>query len=160
MGVDTKMFIAAKKEAILEIMPKVITALNKWQRNELDRYANLKGFDNRISFIVRDKEAGVNKNLKEYSNGITSCDTHDFGSFNILFTVNGESRQLFITHSCSSDYSDTYEGDKIIFSLGCWGMSEEIMMVVAKSINDLGEIYYVKNDCSEDFVKLDLSIIV
>tara|TARA_R110000822_G_scaffold84617_1_gene198550 strand:- start:9 stop:488 length:480 start_codon:yes stop_codon:yes gene_type:complete len=158
MGLDTKMFIAVKKEAILEIMPKVITALNKWQRNELDAYADLKGFENRIAFIFRDKYSGVNKHLKEYSNGISSCDTHDFGSFNISFTVNHEVRQLFITHSCSCDYSDTYKGDKIIFSLGCWGMSEEIMMVVAKSIDDMGDLYYVKNDCSDDFVKLEPSV--
>jgi len=116
MGVNTKMFIAAKKEAIIEIMPKVI------------------------------------KELNDYSNGIKKCYTHDFCSFSVIFTVNGETRDLFVTHSYN-DYSDVYKGDKIIFSLGCWGLSEEIMMVVAKAIENMGEIYYTKNDCKDDFVK-------
>jgi len=128
MGVDTKMFIAVKKEAIIDIMPIVINALNKWQRSELDRYADL------------------------------TCDTYDFGSFNINFTIHGENRQLFITHTCSNDYSDTYKGDKIIFSLGNWGVSEDIMMVVADAIKEKGDLYYVKNDCSDDFKKLELSL--
>jgi hypothetical protein len=158
MGVNTKMFIAVKKEAIIDIMPIVIDALNKWQRRDLDRYADSKGFENRMSFLFRDKDAEVNKGLKEYSNGIRTCGTYDFRSFNINFTIHGESRQLFITHTCSSDYSDTYKGDKIIFSLGNWGMSEDIMMVVADAIKDKGDLYYVKNDCSDDFKKLELSV--
>lgn len=142
MGVNTKMFIAVEKEAIIKVMPLVIKAINEWQRNDLDRYADSKGFENRMSFLFRDKDAEINKVLKEYSNGIRTCDTYDFRSFNINFTIHGEIRQLFITHNCSNDYSDTYKGDKIIFSLGNWGMSEDIMMVVADAIKEFR--YYLR----------------
>ena len=154
MGVDTKMFLATKKENILNVMPKIIDTINTWQRNELDIYWSKKGFESRMQFLFRNKEIGVNKDLKEYSNGIISCNTSDFRSFNINFIIKGENRSLFITHSCSCDYSEIYKGDKIIFSLGMWGMSEEIMMVVAKSVKEFGDCYYTKNDCSYDFKKI------
>lgn len=154
MGANTTMFITTKKENILEIMPKVISALNKWQRNELDNYWNKKGFENRAQYIFRDKENPKNKDLKDYSNGIRKITTHDFRSFSINFNVNDETRNLFITHTCSTDYSEIYEGDKIIFSLGCWGMNKEIMLVIANAIKDFGDIYFVENDCAEDFIKL------
>lgn len=151
MGVDTTMFITSKKESILEIMPIVLDKLNEWIRNELDNYADTKGFDNRMQFLFRDKDSPLNKGLKDFTNGVSKTDTYDFRSFNTCFTISGESRQLFITHSCSNDYKDIYEGEKIIFSLGCWGLSHEIMMVIADSIKDKGNIYYCENDCEGDF---------
>lgn len=157
MGVDTKMFIATKKENIIVVMPKIIEAINTWQRKELDQYLDKKGFENRMLFLHRNKEEKLNDGLKDFSNGIRSCDTSDFRSFNINFTVKGEQRNLFITHTCSNDYYTTYEGDKIIFSLGCWGMSEEIMMVCVEALKEVGEIYYTKNDCDKDFEKLNFS---
>ena len=135
-------------------MPLVIEAINKWQRKELDAYLEKKGFDNRMSFLFRDKDKKVNKRLKDFTNGIDSCSTTDFRSFYINFTVYGEKRSLFITHTCSDDYYTTYDGDKIIFSLGSWGLSEEIMMVCANAIKNLGDIYYTKNDCDNNFKKL------
>ena len=153
MGVDTKMFIAIKKEAILEIMPVVIKSINEWQRNELDNYWSKKGFNSRVQYIYRDKESELNKGLLNYSNGITSVDTYDFRSFNVNFSVNGETRSLFVTHSCSNDYSDTYKGDKIIFSLGSYGMSKEIINVVMDSLSCFGDIYYTYNDCEMEFLK-------
>ena len=153
MGVDTKAFVAVKKEAVIDLMPKLIKDLNEWQRGELKHYADSEGFDSITRFLFRNKEAGVNKDLKDFTNGV-SIHTHDFGSFNISFTVYGETRSLFITHTCSCDYSDVYDGDKIIFSLGKWGMDEEIMKVVMKSIKEFGDVYYTPNDCSDDFTKM------
>lgn len=151
MGVDTKMFIVTKKENILEVMPKVIEGLNKFIRFELKAYSEKKGFDSIRAFIFRDKENEHNKNLKDFTNGIRNVYSYDFRSFFIDFTLYGEVRSLFITHSCSNDYSDIHKGDKIIFNLGAWGRSEEIMMVIAESIKDMGDIYFTKNDCAIDF---------
>lgn len=154
MSVDTKLFIAAKEEKFLEFMPKVIQALNKWQRNELKEYATQQGFNNPLQFLFRNEEKEINKNLKNFTNGV-ECESYDFKSFNINFIVHGENRHLFVTHSCSSDYSEIYEGDKTIFSLGCWGMSEEIMMVIAEPLKEYGGVYYDYNDCDDiDFKKL------
>jgi len=154
MGVNTVAFVTAKPEKILEIMPKLIKDLNAWQRAELDEYWDKKGFHNRLMFLMRDKSLNINKGLQDFSNGISSITTYDFGSFTINFTVRDEQRQLFITHTCSSDYKDTYEGDKIIFSLGHWGLSVEIMKVVADSVKEFGDVYFVENDCSSEFRKV------
>ena len=104
--------------------------------------------------MFRETNDPRNSDIKDFSNGIRSCYTHDFGSFNISFTVHGEKRILFVTHTCSNDYSEVYEGEKIIFSLGCWGMSEEIMLVIADAIKEFGDVYYTKNDCEDEFKKL------
>lgn len=67
-----------------------------------------------------------------------------------------EARSLFCTHSCSCDYSDTYDGEKIMFSIGHWGMCDEIMKVVAKACKEFGTVYYDHNDCDDkDFIKLN-----
>lgn len=151
MGQDTNLFVATKKENILQVMPKVIEAINKWQRFKLDEYWKSEGFESRGQFLYR-KDKTKNKG---FSNGIINVDTSTFTSFNIHFEVKGEKRSVFITHTCSCDYSEIYEGEKIIFSLGYWGMSEKIMMVVANAVKDFGDVYFVLNDCGEkEFEKL------
>jgi len=151
MGVSTNLFVTARKEDMFDLMPKLIKDINKWQRDWLVEYANRKGFDNPAMFLFRDKEAELNKHLKDFTNGIYSIHTHDFGSFTTNFTVNGEKRNLSINHSCSCEYEDIYDGDKIIFSLGCWGLSREIMMVVADSVKEFGDVYYQHNDYSDEW---------
>ena len=146
MGIDTKMFIATNTNNFLEIMPKVICKLSEWQREKLDKEAE-KEQKNRMSFLIENKD--------NWSNGINNVYTYEFNSFHINFRVNGEKRNLFVTHVCSNDYSDVFEGEKIIFSLGCWGMSEEIMMVVADAIKEFGDIYYTNNDCETNFRLLE-----
>jgi hypothetical protein len=156
MGLDSKLFVATKKENILQVMPKVIEGLNTYIRAELDAYLEEKGFSNRMQFMFRDKESELNKGLKDFSNGISECTTYDFRSWNINFKIQGENRSLFVTHTCSNDYKEVYDGDKIIFSLGYWGLSDEIMKVVAESLLEFGDVYYDFNDCDdEDFVKLN-----
>jgi hypothetical protein len=154
MGVDTTMFVATKKENILNVMPKVIDTLNVWQRKKLDAYWKEKGFNCRASFLLRDKELDNERDIKNYSNGIRTINTYDFRSFTLQLTVDGENRVLFITHNCSNDYSDTYEGDKIIFSLGYWGLSVEMMKVVAEVCKEFGDCYFTENDCRDEFVKI------
>ena len=86
-----------------------------------------------------------------WSNGIRGVDTYNFEVFYINFSIDKEQRSLFVTHTCSSDYKDIYDGDKIIFSLGKWGMCEEIMQVVIESVKEFGDVYYTPDDCSEEF---------
>lgn len=154
MGVSSVLFVATKPENILQIMPKVIDAINVWQRAELDQYWDRKGFDSRAMFLFRNKESEVNKGLKDFTNGIYDTSTSNFRSFITQFKVYGNSRALFCTHTCSSDYSDTYDGDKIIFSLGSWGLSEKIMMVVSDVVKEYGDVYFTNNDCEDDFEKI------
>ena len=156
MGLDSKLFVATTKENILQVMPKVIDSLNTYIRTELDAYLDRKGFSNRMQFMFRDKESKLNKDLKDFSNGVREVTTTDFRSWLVNFTVHGEGRSLFVTHTCSNDYKEVYDGDKIIFNLGYWGLSDEIMKVVAESLKEFGDVYYDFNDCDdEDFVKLN-----
>lgn len=152
MGCDTKLFVATKTENITKVMPKVLKALNEWQRNRLDQYWNDNGFRSRLQFLFSTKD---DENYQNFSNGVKSCNTYDFESFSIYFTVENEDRRLFVTHSCSSDYSEFYEGDKIIFSLGTWGMSTEIMKVVAETVKEFGDVYFCENDCVKEIEQLN-----
>lgn len=78
-----------------------------------------------------------------------------FSDFNVLcldFGI-GEHRSLHIFPDCSCDYSEIYQGDKIIFSLGCWGKHKEIMEILINTLTELSDVYYDFNDCDdEDFV--------
>jgi len=154
MGVDTKLFVGTESRNIVEVMPKVIDSLNKWQREHFDRYWKEQGFDRRVEFLFRDKKKDTELGLKDYTNGIRSTETYDFSSFNIYFTIAGHNRRLFVIHTCGGDYKELYEGEKIIFSIGCWGMSKEIMMVVAEAVKEFGDVYFVHNDCEDDWEKL------
>lgn len=147
MGVDAKLFVTAKQGQENLVYAKVKEAIDDWQRDLLKSEMIVQNTTNIFSFI--------DKNKHNWSNGVASIDTHDFRSFNMHFRVAGESRSLFCTHGCSSDYSNVYEGNKIIFSLGYWGKSDEIMKIVAKAAKEFGEVYYDFNDCDDkDFIKL------
>lgn len=146
MACETKVFVATKKENIINVMPKLINDLNKWQQNQLDTHWEEKGFKSRLQYLCATEN-------NDFTNGVevNSC---DFNSFTIDFKVRGEQRSVFVTHKCSMDYSDVYEGEKMIFSLNMWGMHKEIMNCIAESIKEFGEVYYTENDCYEKFVKI------
>lgn len=154
MSVNTKMFVTAGQEKFLDIMPKVVEQLNKWQREKLHSYCKENGFNNIFSYLWRDKKKDQENGIFEYSNGVNKIHSFDFRNFEIFFTIRGEHRRIFVTPNCSMDYGEVYEGDKIIFDLNAWGMSEEIMMSFADVLKEFGDVYYTPNDCSEDFVKL------
>lgn len=147
------MFIATKEINILKVMPKVISSINKWQRSILHEYLKNNGFESKLGFMFRDMEKYGG--LLDFSNGIGKVTTDDFRSFCINFIVKGEKRNLSVFIDCSCDYSETYKGEKIIFSIGCWGMSKEIMMSFAKNISEFGDIYFCENDAADDFEKLE-----
>jgi len=150
MGQSTVMFLAVEKSRFLDVMPFVINALDKYVRRELDKYWKLKGYNNRASFLCSDE----NQNPKVFSNGVYNVTTYNFNSFNIRFSILEEKRDLFVTHTCSSDYADTYKGEKIIFSLGNWGLSVEIMNQIISACRSFGDCYYIENDCSgNEFLK-------
>ena len=148
MSVDAKLFVTCGKEKLFDVLSVVTDALNIWQRNLLDNHIATTEYMNRLHFLHNDGS-------DSWTNGVHS----DFSFPDVIstnFKVDDEDRRLKIFPDCSCDYSDTYEGDKIIFSLGCWGMYNEIMMVVAKAVAPFGDVYYDFNDCDDqDFVKLE-----
>jgi hypothetical protein len=151
MGVSTTLFVTAKPEVILDLMPKLIEDLNVWQRAKLDAEVKLSKYDNRLQFLWSESKI----NFKYWSNGIASITTNNFSGFNLIFRINGETRNLRVTHTCSNDAKDVYDGDKIIFSLNCWGMCEEIMMAVNESVKGFGDVYYEYSDAEDNYIKLN-----
>tara|TARA_Y100001956_G_scaffold4944_1_gene4465 strand:- start:22369 stop:22836 length:468 start_codon:yes stop_codon:yes gene_type:complete len=154
MSVDSKLFVTCGKDKLTEVMNSVIDSLNVYQRTKLDNYwQNNTDAVNRIHFL-RDED--YREQSKTYTNGVRG----DFYNFDVLSLTfgNGDEnlRMLQVFPDCSCDYDDIYEGDKIIFSIGCWGMYDEIMKVVAKAVAPFGDVYYDFNDCDDkDFIKLE-----
>jgi len=153
MSVDSKLFVCCGKEKLFEVVESVIDNLNIYSRSKLDEYwtQNTEA-NNRIHFLNGEE---YKDQSKKYSNSVKG----DFRCMDVLSLTfgNGDEnlRTLKVFPDCSCDYSDTYEGEKIIFSIGCWGMYEEVMQVVAKAVSSFGEVYYDHNDCDdEDFIKL------
>jgi len=153
MSVESKLFVTCGKEDLYGVADAVINALNVYSRKKLDDYweNNTDAF-HRMQFLCQEQ---FQSEASRFSNGCRasfynmSCISFDF--------KNGDenSRSLRMLTDCSCDYSDTYDGDKIIFSLGYWGSNDEIMQVVAKAVSAFGDVYYDFNDCDDqDFVKL------
>lgn len=153
MSVDSKMFVTCKKEDVISIGNSVTEALNTYVRDKLDNYwKDNTDAQSRINFMWSDSYKDQNN---KFTNGV-SVTSHNFDTFVISFG-NGDDciRNLFMFPTCSSDYSDVHEGYKVIFSIGYWGSSEEIMNVVAGALKPYGDVYYDFNDCDDkDFIKL------
>ena len=151
MSVDSKLFVTCGKDKTIEVGQAVKKALDVWVREELDATVKRTGSHNR-GYLIANPIKGLH-----FTNGVKSVDTHEFRHYTFHFGCGDRNaRMLGMFIDCEYDYSDTYEGDKIIFSIGCWGMYDEIMKVVAKAVAPFGDVYYDFNDCDDqDFVKLE-----
>lgn len=153
MSVDSKMFVTCKKEDVMSIGNSVTEALNTYVRGKLDSYWRYNTTcSNRLQFLF---DKSLEEHSRKFTNGV-SVTTRNFDSFVISFGNGDESRRnLFMSPTCSSDYSDVYDGYKVIFSIGYWGSSEEIMNVLSEALKPFGDVYYDFNDCDDkDFIKL------
>lgn len=153
MSVDSKMFVTCNKEDVISIGNSVTKALNVYVRDKLDNYwKNNTDAQSRVNFMWSDSYKDQNY---KFTNGV-SVTSHNFDTFVISFGNGDESRRnLFMFPTCSSDYSDVCEGYKVIFSIGYWGSSEEIMSALSGALKPYGDVYYDFNDCDDkDFIKI------
>jgi len=97
----------------------------------------------------------VNDEYKPFSNGIQAIDTSNFNSFSVRFKVFDEQRSLLVTHTSSNDYAEIYKGDKVIFSLGNWGCSTQILHIVAEVLKPFGTVYMSKEGNEDKFIRLE-----
>jgi hypothetical protein len=74
----------------------------------------------------------------------------DLGMAQTVFTICGEKRMLSVQFNCDSDASERYLGEKIILSMGCSGLSEEVISTVLGSLTHLGRCYVDRNDCDDE----------
>ena len=81
-----------------------------------------------------------------------------FHAVMVVFNFNREDRMLRVSFDCDCDLENhpEIEGTSCIWlSIGNWGSSEEIMMLVLKSLSELGDTYIDYNDSDDiDFVKV------
>jgi hypothetical protein len=151
MGVNAKLFVTCGEEKGLPVMRSVAKALGKYTRDKLREHC---GSIPHIEF-VRSK-AG-----EKYTNGLEKIIGYDGETFRFIFgngdgdDRSAERRMLWMNTTCSCNYSDTYKGSKIIFSIGHWGSCDEIMLIVAEAVREFGDVYYDHCDSDdEDFIKL------
>ena len=153
MSVDSKMFVTCNKEDVISIGNSVTEALNVYVRGKLDDYwKNNTDAQSRLNFMWSDSYKDQNY---KFTNGV-SIKTYNFDTFVISFGNGDDSRRsLFMFPTCSDDYNYVVEGYKVLFSIGYWGNSDEIMNAVAGAIKPYGDVYYDYNDCDDGhFIKL------
>ncbi len=153
MGVDANLFVTCGKDKVIEVGQAVQAGLDKWLRDMLDCDVVERGYTSKADYTIDMRKVAPRCRV---SNGVEKVEVSLFSMYTLFFQCRDHSMRMLRMHTdCSCDYSDTYDGDKIIFSLGCWGKSDEIMQVVAKSVAPFGDVYYDHNDCDdEDFIKL------
>lgn len=55
----------------------------------------------------------------------------------------------------SCDYNDSFNGPKLIFSIGCWGAHKEIMSIVCDALAPFGRVFYCEDDSTDEFVEIN-----
>lgn len=147
MSANTKAFVCCGKENLFDVVNSVVDHLNELCISLGKQYAKSIGLKNKLNLY------------KKYSESwgwyCTGSFLSNLSVISIDFKI-GEKRSLHIFPDCFSDYNDVYDGDKIIFSIGCWGKNEEIIKVVCEAIKKFGDVYYCLNDCTDDFVKYNV----
>lgn len=137
MSVDHKVFVCCSKNKVLEVYGAVLTALRDFYRN-------------RVKELCSQYNCTVMWELPEETKSkLNNVDiaSYNFEHFCVYFSTEKESRQIFMSHSCSSDYKEIYDGEKIIFSIGCWGDHQIYMDIIKDAIKDFGDVYEDVNDC-------------
>lgn len=148
MGVDTKVFLVADQTKILESVGSVNKYLDTFIRARLDDFTKEKGYNNHHQAVNKGKE---DHNVS-FSNGVKHNYVNfiaDWQSFQICFGCGDNNDRTVHCSQNSCDYKEITEGNKIIFSWGCWGSNKEIAQIVCEALYKLGPVYYDLNDCDE-----------
>lgn len=124
MSCDTKGFIATDKKDVWEVVAKIKSFLRT-------RYSKKES-----KWVTQFAHVGADYELSDFSKFIT-----------VNFRDGEDNRQLFVFFDCDSDYDHVKKGPKIIFNLGCWGKSDELILGILAQFE--GEKYYIHNDCDE-----------
>jgi len=133
MSVDTKAFVMTSNKNPFQTYALVKSAIKKLS---LDQVGN-----DHFALMVND----------DYKNAV--CHLSDFSEMlTISFRYKSEGRQMHIHLDCDCDgeQSGYADGSKIIFSLGAWGYSVEIMEAVIKAFKHLGTCYIIRNDAIDE----------
>ena len=137
MGVDTKGVVLTEKKDIFEVVRRVEKAICNLQ-----------------------KEISGKRGYKIYldSDKFTFPTTHFTSSSGYVITsfmVDGEDRNLSIFTETGYDYDEEFgECGKIVFNLGYWGMSIEIITIILKELSQIGECYILRCDANDEWEQI------
>lgn len=151
MSIDSKMFVTCGKDKLVDVLDAVMKQLNIYTRKELDHYwENHTECVSRIHFLF-------NGGAETFTNGV-HLHAYSMDCLSIVFGCGDDyKRSVKVFPDCSEDYHDVVQGDKLIFSIGKWGKSNEIMKQIGLALVPFGDVYYDHNDCDdEEFVKVGL----
>lgn len=145
MSVSSKLFVPCDESQMLGLAEEVYLAIQEFCHKEVDLFLASESCPKDIKYRHQASRGGF---------AFSSPKVHGYGfsHMSILFNTQ-EERMLSVFFTCSWDYSGTYDGTKLIFSLNKWGKSEEIMEVVRNALLPYCDVYYDHNDSDdEDFV--------
>jgi hypothetical protein len=132
MSVDSKMFVTCGKDKFVDVVDAVVKQLRVW------------------SSVECWKNSTNATDYKLFRDGVR-IHGYSLSSISLAFGCGGyDKRYLNVFSDCSCDYEDTFEGDKIIFSIGNWGKNHSIMNQVAIALSPFGDVYYDHNDCDDE----------
>lgn len=73
--------------------------------------------------------------------------------FSIFFKINNENRMLMVHFDCDGDYKE-YGDSKIIWSLNCWGLAEDIVLAICEKMKRFGRVFYEAKNCDDLIVEV------
>lgn len=85
-----------------------------------------------------------------WTNGIGSFSTHNFGMFTTNFGYKGERRCFHAFIDCDNDLIEYTHIGGVIFNLGCWGSSDEIMRLIIDELKTDYPMWYVYDDSKDE----------
>ena len=150
MGVDAKLVVVCKEEEKMEVMEKILLAVEQCARLELRSKALS------CNLLLQDILSLKDEVYTRY----TEMSTYNFRTFTIKFGIGDKyERQAFVHTTCERDVEDilgTYKEPRgaVLFSVGCWGQSELILNFVAQELCKSYDVYVDYNDSDDvDYVK-------
>jgi len=109
---------------------------------------------NIVKRISKFLETRVDNSVKcgnNYSRRNAHYEIRDWSEYlTVRFQDGDDIRLLHVHFDCDVDNEEISTGSKIIISLGTWGKSDEIIKGILENCRDLGKLYYIYNDCSEE----------
>lgn len=145
MSIDSKLFTVVDEARTFEIVKRAIQAISHLYDIELNVAYGKSESKNMFHFRATVPEKWSRPELR----------SRDAESFTLNFAINGEVRSIYIFTGFSRDYIEIDHGNKVRFSIGYWGRSDDFMKAIAEHCKPISTVYYDFNDCDElDFVKL------
>lgn len=147
MSVDTVVFVVIDndKSKMFNAVRNVSLNLQRYISDKCKEYASAAG-------LKSNKYLAINELKKQgfiFTYRITNYVDFEMDTFNLVFGCGDKSeRNIFISNN-SCDQNHIVTGNKLFFSLGCWGSNKDIAKIICESLKEFGDVYYDINDCDD-----------